>query len=73
MVAMSTDADGQKLLENLNFKPIGTARDQDWNDVRELGIDLLQYLIIPWDGSLVATNLSMRSARAGVGLGSAEP
>ena len=42
MVAMSKDADGQKLLNNLKLRPIGPARDEDWDDVRELGIDLLQ-------------------------------
>ena len=45
MVTMSTDADGRKHLNNLNFQPIGPARDQDWDDVRELGIDLLKNLI----------------------------
>ena len=45
MVTMSTDADGRKHLNNLNFKPIGPARDPDWDDVRELGIDLLKNLI----------------------------
>jgi hypothetical protein len=42
---MGTDADGRKLLASLNFNPIGPARDPDWDDVRELGIDLLQNLI----------------------------
>ena len=45
LAAMGADAEGRKLLENLNFKPIGPARDQDWDDVRELGIDLLKNLI----------------------------
>ena len=45
LAAMSTDAEGRKLLENLNFKPIGLAHDQDWDDVRALGIDLLKNLI----------------------------
>ena len=45
LAAMGTDVEGRKLLENLSFKPIGPARDQDWNDVRELGIDLLKNLI----------------------------
>ena len=45
LAAMGTDANGRKLLQNLKFKPIGPARDQDWDDVRELGIDLLQNLI----------------------------
>jgi phosphonate transport system substrate-binding protein len=45
LAAMGRDADGRKLLGNLNFQPIGPARDQDWDDVRGLGIDLLQNLI----------------------------
>ena len=39
--AMGTDTRGRKLLEHLEFNPIGPARDQDWDDVRELGLDLL--------------------------------
>jgi hypothetical protein len=42
---MGTDAEGRELLKNLNFRPIGPARNQDWDDVRELGIDLLKNLI----------------------------
>ena len=45
LAAMGTDAEGRELLKNLNFRPIGPARDQDWDDVRELGIDLLKNLI----------------------------
>ena len=45
LTAMGTDAEGRELLKNLNFKPLGPARDQDWDDVRELGIELLKNLI----------------------------
>jgi phosphonate transport system substrate-binding protein len=41
LIAMSTDEKGGKLLENLKFNPIGPARDEDWDDVRGLGIALL--------------------------------
>jgi phosphonate transport system substrate-binding protein len=41
LIAMSTDEEGVKLLENLKFNPIGPARDEDWDDVRGLGIALL--------------------------------
>ena len=38
LIAMSTNEEGGKLLKNLNFNPIGSAKDEDWDDVRELGI-----------------------------------
>jgi len=41
LIAMSTDEEGGKLLENLKFNPIGPAKDEDWDDVRGLGIALL--------------------------------
>ena len=41
LIAMSTDEQGDKLLKNLNFNPIGPASDEDWDDVRGLGIALL--------------------------------
>ena len=44
LAAMGTDSEGRELLKNLNLRPIGPARDQDWDDVRELGIDLLKNL-----------------------------
>jgi phosphonate transport system substrate-binding protein len=40
LIAMSTNEEGGKLLKNLNFNPIGSAKDEDWDDVRELGIAL---------------------------------
>jgi phosphonate transport system substrate-binding protein len=41
LISMDTNEEGAKLLKNINFNPIGPARDQDWEDVRGLGIDLL--------------------------------
>ena len=41
LIAMSADEEGGKLLKNLKFNPIGPARDEDWDDVRGLGIALL--------------------------------
>ena len=41
LIAMSTDEQGGKLLKNLKFNPIGPAIDEDWDDVRGLGIALL--------------------------------
>jgi phosphonate transport system substrate-binding protein len=41
LIAMSTDEEGGKLLKNLKFNPIGPAKDEDWDDVRGLGIALL--------------------------------
>jgi len=41
MIAMAADAQGAKLLTGLKFNPIGPARDEDWDDVRGLGIALL--------------------------------
>ena len=38
LIAMSTNEEGGNLLKNLNFNPIGSAKDEDWDDVRELGI-----------------------------------
>ena len=40
LIAMSTNEEGDNLLKNLNFNPIGSAKDEDWDDVRELGIAL---------------------------------
>ena len=40
LIAMSTNEEGGNLLKNLNFNPIGSAKDEDWDDVRELGIAL---------------------------------
>lgn len=42
---MSSDAEGQKLLAAINFKGIEAAKNEDWDDVRALGIDLLTNLI----------------------------
>jgi len=40
LIAISTNEEGGNLLRNLNFNPIGSAKDEDWDDVRELGIAL---------------------------------
>lgn len=42
---LNTHAKGSALLETLNFKQLQPARDSDWDDVRLLGIDLLEALI----------------------------
>ena len=41
MIAMAADEQGAKLLKDLKFNPIGPAQDEDWDDVRGLGIALL--------------------------------
>ncbi len=41
MLAMHTDPRGKALLKAINFKGIVAAEDADWNDVRALGIELL--------------------------------
>ena len=45
LAGMGTDTEGRELLKNLNFNPLGPARDRDWDDVRELGIEVLKNLI----------------------------
>ena len=47
LVALSGDESGQKLLQHLGFNPIGTAQDSDWDDVRELGINILEAPRVP--------------------------
>ncbi len=37
-VQLSSDAEGKALLESLGFKPFEAAENQDWNDVRALGL-----------------------------------
>lgn len=41
LVGMLNEPDGQQLLDSINFKGIEVAKDSDWSDVRELGIQLL--------------------------------
>ncbi|MCB1876075.1 MAG: phosphate/phosphite/phosphonate ABC transporter substrate-binding protein [Chromatiales bacterium] len=45
MVAMDQDAEGRAALKTIGFTGIEAGQDSDWNDVRELGIDLLEALI----------------------------
>jgi len=47
MVAMSQSEEGRALLEPLSIQGFETARDKDWDDVRALGIDLLDNLVKP--------------------------
>ncbi|MEM6986939.1 MAG: phosphate/phosphite/phosphonate ABC transporter substrate-binding protein [Pseudomonadota bacterium] len=41
MMEMNTDPEGQALLKSINFKGVQPAKNEDWNDVRGLGIELL--------------------------------
>jgi len=41
-IAMNTDPQARDLLDNINFKLFETAKDKDWDDVRQLGIQSLQ-------------------------------
>jgi phosphonate transport system substrate-binding protein len=41
LTAMGTDEEGRQILKDLNFNPIVSAKDTDWDDVRELGITIL--------------------------------
>lgn len=45
LLQMNTDPEGQKLLKSINFKGIEVAEDQDWDDVRELNIKLLEHML----------------------------
>lgn len=45
LVGMADDPEGVKLLSVLKFKGVDAASDADWNDVRDLDIDLLDKLI----------------------------
>ena len=45
MLNMSQDEEGKRLLKNINFKGIEAAKNKDWDDVRHLGIELLERLI----------------------------
>lgn len=42
---MDADAEGQRLLAAINFTGIAPATDADWDDVRALGIQLLESLV----------------------------
>jgi phosphonate transport system substrate-binding protein len=45
MVAMNDDPEGQALLKTISFKGMQRAVDSDWDDVRGLGLKLLDELI----------------------------
>ncbi len=47
MLAMGQNEDGRALLEPLGIKGFEAAADADWDDVRALGIDLLNDLVQP--------------------------
>ncbi|WP_300672355.1 phosphate/phosphite/phosphonate ABC transporter substrate-binding protein, partial [Desulfoluna sp.] len=47
MITLDQDPIGIPLLEALKFKGLEAAQDQEWNDVRALGIELLDELIHP--------------------------
>lgn len=42
---MNDDPAGQALLKTINFKGMQAAVNDDWNDVRDLGIALLDQLV----------------------------
>ena len=42
---MNTDPEGQALLKAINFKGMQPAQDKDWDDVRNLGLQMLDQLI----------------------------
>ena len=42
LMSMNDDPAAQPLLKKINFKGFAPATDDDWNDVRSLGIELLQ-------------------------------
>lgn len=44
MVAMDADPEGAALLKNIRFKGIAAARDEEWEDVRAIGDNLLEEL-----------------------------
>lgn len=41
LIEMGNHAEGQALLERANLQPLVIAADSDWDDVRELGLDVL--------------------------------
>jgi phosphonate transport system substrate-binding protein len=47
MAAMSDDSEGRRLLAAIGFSGIDPAEDADWDDVRALGIDLLDAAATP--------------------------
>lgn len=47
MTEMKNDPQGQQLLANINFKGLMPATDEEWNDVRDLQLDILAPLPKP--------------------------
>lgn len=45
MLDMNNDEEGQRLLKSINFKGMQSAQNSDWDDVRGLGLELLDQLI----------------------------
>jgi phosphonate transport system substrate-binding protein len=45
LLSMNTDPVGKALLQTINFKGMEAAEDEDWDDVRELNITLLDHLL----------------------------
>ena len=45
MTIMNQDPKGKDLLDRILFKGLVPAKDHEWDDVRDLGIDILQDLI----------------------------
>ncbi len=45
LVEMDRDPKGKELLKGINFEGLEIAKDEDWNDIRSLGIELLESLI----------------------------
>lgn len=45
MLSMNDDSEGQALLKTINFNGMVSAENNDWNDVRGLGLDILDKLI----------------------------
>lgn len=44
--SLSGDEEGKKLLKALSFRPLESATDADWDDVRELNIKLLDKVVV---------------------------
>jgi len=42
LLSIADTTDGLAILETLNLRPMTTARDSDWNDVRALGLNFLE-------------------------------
>lgn len=45
LIEMNTDPEGQALLKSISFKGMEIADNEDWDDVRDLNITLLEHLL----------------------------